>query len=253
MCNQEQLISYLYDDLSAADRSAFEAHLAQCAACQQEVVGLRQTRQHLASWAPPDPVFNFQVVKTARTPPPRRRFAFGPQWGLAAAAAVLLMAGAAAIANVEMRYGPDGFVVRTGWGTVPAAPAADQTTEPTAIASAPGPVPPAPVNAGTSEELMEAVRVLTRRVQELEQAQTFQVARASASSRAGITTPELRKILAESEARQRMEMALRIEQVWKDFNAARHNDFVRVQQTVGPELQRQRRMLENVALRTPQK
>jgi anti-sigma factor RsiW len=114
MCNQEHLISYLYDDLSPADRRSFEAHLAQCAGCREEVAGLRHTRQHLAAWAPPEPAFNFRLVQSARTAPPRRRFAFVPQWALAAAAAVLLMAGAAAIANLEMRYGPDGLVVRTG-------------------------------------------------------------------------------------------------------------------------------------------
>jgi hypothetical protein len=97
---------------------------------------------------------------------------------------------------------------------------------------------------------MEAVKVLTRRVHQLEQAQTLQVSRAGAPMRSGISAPELRKILAESEARQRMEMALRIEQVWKDFNAARASDFMRVQQTVGPELQRTQRMLENVVYRT---
>jgi hypothetical protein len=95
------------------------------------------------------------------------------------------------------------------------------------------------------------VKQLARRVQELE-AQGARVARAEAAP-AGITATELRKILAESESRQRVEMALRIEQVWKDFNAARADDFVRVQQTVGPELQRQQRMLQNVMYQTRQK
>jgi hypothetical protein len=253
MCNQEHLISYLYDDLSPADRRSFEAHLVQCAECRQEVAGLRQTRQHLSSWAPPEPAVNFRVVQSARTAPPRRRLTFVPQWALAAAATLLLMAGAAAIANLEMRYGPDGFVVRTGWAAAPAAvPAPDQTT-PAVVASGPNGVLPTPTNAGASEELMEAVKVLTRRVHELEQAQPSRVARVSASAPGAITAPELRKILAESESRQRMEMALRIEQVWKDFNAARANDFMRVQQTVGPELQRTQRMLENVVYRSNQR
>lgn len=253
MCNQEHLISYLYDDLSPEDRRTFEAHLVQCAGCRQEIAGLRQTRHHLAAWAPPEPAVNFRVVRSARPSPSRRRLAFMPQWGLAAAAALLVMAGAAALANLEMRYGPEGFVVRTGWGAAPSSQILAATTpSPGAVSTG----APTPVNAGASEELMEAVSLLTRRVQELEQLQTSQVSRAGAAPRPGISAPELRKILAESETRQRMEMALRIEQVWKDFNAARANDFARVQQTVGPELRRQQRMIENVSnvvYRTTQK
>jgi hypothetical protein len=254
MCNQEDLISYLYDDMAPADRRAFEAHLAQCAECRAEVAGLRRTRQHLSSWAPPEPEFDFQVVQSAPAARvPRRRFAFVPQWGLAAAAALLVMAGAAAIANLEMRYGPEGFVVRTGWADAPA----ERLTAP-ATGTAPVPVvgaTPTPASDGdrSSEQLMEAVRVLARRVEELEQSQPAPGVRAAGVTRSGVSVPELRKILAESEARQRVEMALRIEQVWKDFNAARANDFMRVQQAVGPELQRQQRMLENVMYRTTQK
>jgi anti-sigma factor RsiW len=223
MCDKEQLVGYLYDELDAAERRTFEAHLATCAACRTEVAGLRRTRQHLTTWAPPEPEFNFHVVRGAAAPPPARRwFGFVPQWGMAAAASVLLLAGAAAIANVELRYGPEGFVVRTGWADAAAPVPA-------------GPVAPIPAaaTAVSSEQLKAVVQVLENRLLELERAQTTQTVKASATMPAGITAPELRKILTQNEARQREEMNLQLAQMWKDFSAARVSDFTRMQDVVG--------------------
>jgi hypothetical protein len=250
MCNKEQLIAYLYDDLSASERAAFEGHVAACAGCRQELGELRRTRQHLALWAPPEPEFNFQVVQSARvTAPPRRWFAAVPRWGLAAAATVLLAAGAAAIANVEVRYDANGFVVRTGWSSaVPATgPAGPGAAAPSAAAGA---RLPAVSDQASSEQLKAAVVALAARVQEMERVQGAQSARLAAASRPGLSVAELRQILADSESRQRDEIAVRFRQLWSDLNATRASDFVRVQQTMAPELQRQRSLIENAIYRT---
>jgi anti-sigma factor RsiW len=222
MCDKEQLVGYLYDELDAAERRTFEAHLATCAACRTEVAGLRRTRHHLTTWAPPEPEFNFHIVRGGAAPPARRWFGFVPQWGVAAAATVLLLAGAAAIANVELRYGPDGFVVRTGWAEA-AAPVSAGPTAPI----------PAAATAVSSEQLRAVVQVLENRVIELERAQSTQTMKASATMRAGITAAELRKILTQNEARQREEVNLQLAQMWKDFSAARVSDFTRMQDVVG--------------------
>lgn len=227
MCNKEQLVGYLYGELSAADRETFEAHIDGCEGCRQEVAELLHTRQHLASWSPPEPEFNFTVVQSARTAvAPKRWLAFVPQWGLAAAAALIVLAGAAAIANLEVQYGQDGsLVVRTGWSARP------DSNPPGVPASEPvGPTGPV---VATSEQLKGQFEALERRLAELEQRQTTQSGVLAASGRPGITAPELRKILAESEARQQTELNLRIGQVWNDFSAARASDFARVQQTLG--------------------
>lgn len=226
MCNKEHLVGYLYGELSAADREAFEAHIGGCGECRQEVADLLHTRQHLASWSPPEPEFNFTVVQSARTAAaPKRWLAFVPQWGLAAAAAVIVLAGAAAIANLEVQYGHDGsLVVRTGWSARP------ESTAPGTPASGPG-GQAVPVIA-TSEQVTAQLEALERRLVELEQRQT-QSGVLAASGRPGITAPELRKILTESEARQQAVLDLRIGQVWNDFSAARASDFARVQQTLG--------------------
>ncbi len=227
MCNKEQLVGYLYDELGAAERRTFEAHLGTCAECRAEVAGLRQTRQHLTTWSPPQPEFTFHIARgAAPAPAPEpRRFDLVPRWALAAAASLLLLAGAAAIAQIELRYGPEGVVVRTGWASQPVA------TPAPAVAAAPS-VQAVPAGV-SSEQLSAAVRVLEARLAELERAGATQTVMAAKGGQAVITAPELRKIMAQSEARQREETALQVSQVWKDFSAARVNDFARLQEVVG--------------------
>ena len=65
MCDKELLLGYLYDELPASDRQAFDRHLASCADCRDEVSGLRGTRTHLTSWAPPEPDLGFEIVRSA--------------------------------------------------------------------------------------------------------------------------------------------------------------------------------------------
>jgi hypothetical protein len=242
MCNKEQLVSYLYDDLSASGRIAFERHASQCAECRGEIEQLRQTRQHLASWAPPEPDFNFRILREPIPELPRRKFSFVPAWGLAAAASVLVVAGAAAIANVEVRYGSGGLVVRTGWAAAvsegaEASPASAADDEVASKGHLGGPSnEPAAVSAhASSEQLMEAVEALQNRLRDLEQAHAKQAAalQAALKERPDVSAAELKKILAESELRHRTEMALQIAQVWKDFNVARTSDYARIQEMLG--------------------
>jgi hypothetical protein len=80
--------------------------------------------------------------------------------------------------------------------------------------------------------LQRDVEALTARLRTLEQAQAAPLARVAAPANAAITAPELRRILAELESKQRTEMALQVGQVWKDFNAARVNDLSRMQDVV---------------------
>jgi hypothetical protein len=231
-CNKEHLVSYLYEELGGEDRAAFEAHLPGCADCRRELSELRDARQHLTTWAPPEPELSFHVVRGGAAPAAvaRRRFAaFVPQWAvvpLSAAAGLLLVAGAAALANLEVRYGAEGLVVRTGWT---ASAVADQRPQPAPAGAVAAPAGTAPA---ASEELMRQVEALTRRLHDLEQAQSSALARAAAPARAVVTIPELRRILTESESRQRTETALQVSQVWKDFTAARVTDFARLQDVV---------------------
>lgn len=245
MCDKEQLVAYLYDDLSAADRAAFDGHLAACAACREELAALGATRRHLTRWSPPEPEFNVRVVRGGAPAPSARgwRTAVLPQWGLAAAAALLLLAGAAALANIEVRYDANGFAVRTGWGGEPPAPAA-----PAAVSTGPAAALPAADPAPASEEWKAAIVALERRLQQIEGAQAARTARTVTAGAPAISPAELRGILEESEARTRAEIAVQMAQLWKDVNAARRSDFVQVQRTLAPEFQRQQRQMNNLMM-----
>ncbi len=224
MCNHERLLDYLYDELSADERKAFEIHVHDCSACRSELAALGRTRHALALWSPPDPELGFRIVRKEETPPPRRAFwNISPQWGLAAAAVLLLSVGAA-IANVEVRYGSEGFVVRTGWGRS-TAPAPAVANEVSAV----------PV-AASSEEWKESLRLLDTRLQQLEQsnrpitAATSERQNTAARMSDAEILREVRKIIAESETRQQRELALRVTQVVRDVDAARVGDLARVEQ-----------------------
>src|SRR4051812_31241663 len=97
MCDsKELLVSYLYGELDDVEKNAFRTHLASCAECRDELAGLRSTQEQLTSWAPPEPDLGFRIIRSAAAPPAApRRFAFRPLAGLAAAAVLVLAAGAA--------------------------------------------------------------------------------------------------------------------------------------------------------------
>jgi Putative zinc-finger len=224
MCNHERLLDYLYDELSADERKAFEIHLHDCSACRSELAALGSTRHALALWSPPDPELGFRIIRKGETPPARRAFwRISPQWGLAAAAVLLLSVGAA-IANLEVRYGNEGFVVRTGWGRS-TAPAPSVANEVSAV----------PV-AASSEEWKERLQLLDTRLQQLERDRKVSAASLAEPTNAGARTSdaeilrEVRKIIAESETRQQRELALRVTQVVRDVDAARVGDLARVEQ-----------------------
>jgi len=228
MCNHERLLDYLYDELPAADRAAFERHLQECPPCRTELAELGGTRLALASWAPPDSELGFRIVRNEAPAPKQARWAFRPAWGLAAAA-VLVLAAAAAISNLEVRYDSTGLAVRTGWGRG-AAPSsiAERVAQPAAV----------PV-AVSSEDWTERLKLLDARLQQIEQRSNERGVRAA-------TLPEpddpparmsdadllkaVRKIIAESEAKQQRELALRVTQMVRDFDATRAGDLARIEQ-----------------------
>ena len=215
MCDKELLLGYLYDELPPSGRQAFDRHLASCAACRDEVSGLRGTRAHLASWAPPEPDLGFEVVRSARPArgaAPERWWRLSPAWGLAAAA-LLTVAVSAAIAHVEVTFGGDGVVVRTGWnrgvqaaGQVPAAAAAAASTS--------------------------QVQRLEARLKELEGQLAPRQAAAVPAGVARMTDAEIvryiRQQVSDSEQRQQGLLADKILQVNRDTELARRADMDRL-------------------------
>lgn len=224
MCDrQELLVGYLYGETTADERRELDAHLAGCGECRAELAGLQSTREHLTLWAPPEPDLGFRVIRGggAAAPALPRRFRFAPAFAFAAAA-VIVLAVAAAIANVEVRYGSDGMLVRTGW-------ARSQPEPVVTTAAAPAATPP------VAAEFTE----LNRRLDQLEAVLTSNGsgAAAPASSLDTMSDAEMlrrvREIVSQAEARQRVTMAQVLLQAVNDFERQRRIDFAALQQGIG--------------------
>src|SRR5688572_30898503 len=134
------LIAYLYGEVDAAMRASVAAHLETCARCAAEITALGDVRAELAMWAPPDAELGFAIVKKSELhTAPVLRPAPGVEWWRTvpawaqAAAAVLVVAAGLGIANLQVRSGPDGFTVSTGWMAPAAAPALSEPFDGAAI------------------------------------------------------------------------------------------------------------------------
>jgi hypothetical protein len=241
MCERkEQLVAFIYDELEGSEGRGFEAHLRACAECRAELEDLRDTRGMLTSWAPPEPDFGFRIVRGAAAPPPAGRFHIPSAWGLAAAA-VLVMAVGAAIANIEVRYGGDGLVVRTGWNRgAGAAPAGD--------------------GIGGSDVLQvdwkAEAAALDRRLRQLERSTAtqspVQMAVAPGISDADVLR-RVREMVGQSETRQQRELARQLGQLTRDFETQRRLDLAsidqgmtRLQNTSGAEVKQYRDLIQRM-------
>ena len=129
--DKDTLVAYLYGEVDSDIRREVERHLRTCAACAREIEGLQEARQDLQLWMPPEPDLGFSIVQRSAAAAAPAPVLTSPRWAALhslpvwaqVAAAALLVAGAAAIANVQVRSTADGLVVSTGW-IQPAAPAA---------------------------------------------------------------------------------------------------------------------------------
>lgn len=235
MCDKEQLVSYLYEDLADGERATFERHLRACGDCRGELNALRGVRADLVSWSPPQPDFGLRVVREPKIVPMAPgswRAWYTPAAGLAAAA-VLVLAAASAVARVEVRSGPDGFTMRTGW-TAGALPVEQGLRGPGAPSARRDVVLPA----GAAFEVdATTLALLDRRLRALEAAsrdpglvRNASMAGLSARVSDADVLRRMRELLAQSETRQQGELALRIAQVIRDVDAQRVEDLKRIQQ-----------------------
>jgi hypothetical protein len=132
---RDGMLDVLYDEADAKTVESVAAHTAACAACRDELAGLREVRHSLETWTLP------------RLPHTVRRFA-PPRYFWAAAAAALLavgLSGAARLAGFQLRGDPAPAVVEQASSipaTLPAqaAPAEMVSLQPqnVSVASAPG-------------------------------------------------------------------------------------------------------------------
>jgi hypothetical protein len=237
MCDRKELlVSFLYDEIDSASKREFQNHLKTCVDCRDELAELGATRAQIAMWSPPDADLGFRIVREAESPK-RRWFQWSPAWGFAAAAIVLL-AISAAIANLDVRYGSDGLVVRTGWNH-----GVDLAQQQPAAAN----VTPVDWKAQADQ--------LDRRLRELER--TMSTREGSAIQNASTSDTEndallqrVRDIVGQSETRQQRAFTARLSEMTREFDARRQLDLAtidqgmtRLQNTSGAELRQYRELV----------
>src|SRR5688572_24104405 len=233
------LIAYLYGDVDAATRQRVDAHLETCARCAAEVTALGDVRAELSLWVPPDAELGFAIVKKSEHPTapalrPAQWWRTVPAWAQAAAAVLVLAAGLG-IANLQVRSGPEGFSVTTGW-----------------MAPAPAPALSEPFDGAAVERRVERALVsLEQQLRsEIRSARDQQPAAVRASAPPDdATIRRVQQMLKASEERQAQELAFRLTQFNSDMNMQRRADLLRITQSFGEfdeQMVRQRQMLNNV-------
>ena len=242
-CDDKQtLIAYLYGEADHEMRQAVDAHLASCAACAAEVMALGDVRSELGLWVEPDAELDFTIVKKSQLPAnnvlrPARWWQTVPGW-TQAAAAILVLAAGASIANLQIKSGPEGFSVSTGW----MAPAVN---EPAGLEAA-GPRVETPAASEWKNELASLERALRSEIQ------TVRAQDAPAATRAPIDDATIRRVqqlINESEQRHERALAMRLIDFQRDINLQRRADLQTISRGMvnyDEQLQRQRQYINNV-------
>lgn len=110
---QEVMMAYLYKEATNDEARRFEAHLAECAACRQELTGFDRVREQLQQWQ----VSDLPVVRVVAEPHPARRsflavlkelFGVMPLWVKAASVAAVALI-VMAVTGTSIRINRDGF------------------------------------------------------------------------------------------------------------------------------------------------
>jgi hypothetical protein len=206
------IVAYLYDDIDAAERIAFETHVTTCEPCRTELADLRGVRSTLGQWTAPEAARNRPSPITSRQVPWWNTV---PVWAQVAAA-MLVLGVSAAIANLDVRYDrANGLDVRTGWSKSVATPQ-PQTADAT------------PWRA----ELAAMQKQLRAEMN----AKPATVVAASTAAPA-ISDTELRRrvgvLIDESERKQQKELALQLVQLQQDLGAQRQSDLGQVYRSIG--------------------
>ncbi len=236
--DKETLIAYIYGECAEEDRRRVEAHAASCRACADEIAGIGSVREALVAWTPAPAAGSFRIVRDAEEGTPAKVLRPArwwrrpvPAWARAAAA-VLLVAGGAGLANLDVHYGADGLTVRTGWRHP-----ADTAASASARVQAPAATIPASATATPWRADLAALERQLRgdfggEVQAL-RASMRQPSPASTQAADDRVMARVRQLIDESEQRQQREMAYRVSQVQGELSAQRRADLYRVQAGLG--------------------
>jgi anti-sigma factor RsiW len=241
------LVSYLYDECDPAERAAIDAHIALCAACAAEIAALGSARLQLASWTPPDADLGFAIVRAeaagsrprswarpeASDSPEARGLRPGawwrqpfPAWAQAVAACLIFGVGLS-LGVLRGTTSTQSSPARTVGGATVDAPAAV-----------------------TATELAALERRLRDEMATLRATPVSATGGVPQSASNAQLLAQVRALIDESEQRQQRELALRTQQLFRDFDSQRRIDlaaiernFGQIEGLAGAEVREQREML----------
>lgn len=265
----ETLVVLLYDDEGdTSERAALQDHLSRCPMCAGTLTGLETARGTLGAWPAPRLPLGFALVRTAPLSWPRRALWSG---GLAAAA-VLVLAAAASLAQLEVRYDQTGFSVRTGSGASPSDSGGVVTRSVAASASSTGAGAATAPAAPTSRRVTPEPAWITRaaagqppwradldllatqlRTELSRPAPPVVTVAAGRSTSDEQLLRRVAELLDQSEIRQQQNLALRVTELGRQFEIQRQADIVQVEQSLNRIEQQRRDLLRRVtATQMPQ-
>ena len=220
----ETIVAYLYGEMEADDRAAFDRHVMACAPCRAELADLREVRSELSHWASPElagPIpFAVDISPAAANFGVARPTRAIPVWAQAIAATVLVGA-ALGIANLDVSYSPTaGLSIRTGWRHADAVVNTAQATVAPTIQSSAAAAPWAADLAAVQRELRSA---LDSRPQPA----------SAVAPTDDATLRKVRQLVQDSERRQQSELALRVAEAVRELQMQRQADLVKIDRTLG--------------------
>ncbi len=221
--DKDRLVEYLYGELDGDGCREVERHMRSCHACAAELAGLQAVRQDLQAWMPPETHLDITVGRHAAAGVPPQRWAALtalPAWAQVAAAVLVLAAGAA-LANLQVRYDRDGLAVTTGW-MAPASPVPSASPAPAAAADW------RPALTALERDLRTELAQVTRRETPAPVAD-----RESPPADTAAILRRVQAMLEDSEQRQRQELAVRMLQLNRDIEMRRRADLVNINQSFG--------------------
>ena len=212
--DHDGIVEYLYGESRQEVVRAVEQHLAACSSCSREVRELQGVRQQLSTWPEPEPAIDF-AVEVGGVPRAPMTWWHPPIWAQALAASLLIAAAGAGLANLDIRFGPNGLTVRTGWRSGTASMTAGL---------------PSVEQAPWRPELAAVADRLRREFGAIPAHQVETRAEAVTSPGVEHIMGRVRSLVADSEEKQRRELAVRLVDLVREIDAQRRLDLVGVQQ-----------------------
>jgi len=204
------LVAYLYDEIAPVERKAFELHISTCETCSTELSGLAMTRARLDEWASPEPAHPLPGrIPLPAADRPTSRWQDLPAW-VQSLAALLVFGVTAGAANLHIVYNQDGLAIRTGWLSAASS------------SPSPSPSPSQKLDSTAASPEPAATRAEVTAIAEALRAE-IKAATPSAPS-----VQQVRALITDSERKQQTELALRIANLYKDTQAQRAADMVKI-------------------------